>query len=341
MLAPNLPDNFSHHTPVIFSEDPFGGPLREKFDRIMKLARNLFEVPIAAVSFLDKEFKLFKSFLGQDIIETTCEESFCQYVLDIDDVFCVPEASKDSRFKQNQYVVGDPFVKFYAGYSITLNHLKVGTFYIVDNKPRHFNPEQLSWIKDMAALLETEIQKYHMTTDKGKLTSDLDKARLASMVDPLTGLWNRQGMFNILKYRMEEYLSKGSPFAIAVLDLDDFKQINDTYGHETGDNTLKAISEALMKNCRETDAISRWGGEEFLLLINESNPKYVQEIVNRVQLSIETIDAIPDMTRPPRATIGVTTIKPGSKPTIENLINLADQALYKGKRTGKNQITFI
>jgi diguanylate cyclase (GGDEF)-like protein len=343
MLAPNLPLNLSDRLPAVFSEDLFEAPLRESFERIIRLARNLFEVPIAAVSFLDEGSKLFKSLLGSEVLETMREDSFCEHVLNHKDVFNVPETFLDERFCNNPYVVSDPFVRFYAGYPIRFNHVQMGTFFIVDNKPRHFNAQQLDWIKDMSALVETEIQKYNMATDKGKLSSDLDQARMASMVDPLTSLWNRQGIYNILKYRMEEYLAKGTPFSVAVLDIDDFKKINDSYGHESGDHTLKAISQCLIKGCRETDGIGRWGGEEFLLLINETNSKYALEIAERIRTTIECQEiALPShISKKVTVTIGITSIDPGTTPSLEDLINKADQALYQGKRGGRNQVVLV
>jgi len=242
MLAPNLSDNAPEQPYTLHSLDILGSPLQEKFERIIRLAMNLFEVPIAFIRLNDDQRLLFKSLLGTDVLDISHIESFCEHVFLTEEVFAVPEALMDERFSQNPYVTGSPHIRFYAGCSIQLNHQRLGIISIVDHKPRYFSPNQLALLKDVAALIETEIQNYAISTDKGRLALDLNQARLASMIDPLTSLWNRQGIFNILKHRMDEYLLNGVSFAVAILDIDNFKAINDTHGHESGDQTLKAIA---------------------------------------------------------------------------------------------------
>lgn len=343
MLAPNLPISLSDVPHALVSFDVLDGSLREKFERVTRLARNLFDVPIAVVSFIDEQATQFKSLRGTQVIETPYEISFCGHVLLQEEIFNIPETFLDERFRNNPYVLGDPHIRFYAGCSIQLNHQKLGTISIVDNKPRYFSTDQLILLKDFAALIETEIQNYTITTDQGKLTSDLDQARMASMVDPLTSLWNRQGIYNILRYRMDEYLLNGAGFAVAILDIDNFKKINDTYGHDAGDQTLITIAKSLIMGCRETDAVSRWGGEEFLLLINETDAHNIVEIAERIRTTIESLNISLPSKNPIKATvtIGLTSILSGSRPTLEELINKADQALYQGKRGGRNQVVRI
>jgi diguanylate cyclase (GGDEF)-like protein len=332
MLAPSLPLNISERLYPLHSLDILGSPLQGNFERITRLAQSLFDVPIAFISLIDDQRLLFNSLLGTDRIEISHE-----------DIFNVPETIRDERFSRNSYVLGDPHIRFYAGYPIQLNLEKLGTISIVDHKPRYFSYDQLAWLKDVAALIETEIHNFTITSDKGKLASDLDQARLASMIDPLTSLWNRQGIYNILRSRMDEYLLGGEGFAVAILDIDHFKTINDTYGHESGDQTLKAIAHSLREGCRESDAIGRWGGEEFLILINESNPDHVMDIASRIRIAMEMQQVSLPFTPPLNVTvtIGLTNIVPGSRPTLEGLIARADQALYQGKREGRNQVVVV
>jgi len=343
MLAPNLPIDSSHPHHDLCSFDIFQGPLKENFERITRLAKNLFDVPIATVSFIDENSKQFKTLFTEDLINPSYGISFFEHVVNQDEIFAVPETFLDERFCNNPIVLGNPNVRFYAGCPIQLNHQKLGTISIVDNKPRYFAPEQLTWLRDVAALVETEIQNFAMSTDKGKLTLDLDQARMASMVDPLTSLWNRQGIYNILKYRMDDYLLNGVSFALAILDIDNFKSINDTYGHDVGDHTLQAIAQSLIKGCRKKDAVGRWGGEEFLLLINEPKLKNIMEIAQRIRANLASYQIIlpNSQSQNVTATIGLTSISAGTRPTLEYLIGKADQALYQGKRSGRNQIVVV
>lgn len=340
MLSPNLPLTITEHPYVLHSLDILESPLQEKLERIIRVAKNLFDVPLAVISFIDEQRQQFKSLLGTEVIETPHSVSFCQHALPQEEIFNVPDTFMDQRFNNNPYVLGEPYVRFYAGYPIHLNHHKMGTVSIVDHKPRSFSPDQLTLLKDIAALVETEIQNYTILNDKGKLTSDLTQARMDSMIDALTSLWNRQGIYNILKNRMDEYLLNGNGFTVAILDIDGFKEVNDTHGHDIGDHALKEIAQSLIKGCRETDAIGRWGGEEFLLLINEANPGTAAEIAERIRTKIASLKIMLPSSTTLRmtATIGLTSILPGAHPTLENLIHNADQALYQGKRAGRNQV---
>jgi len=341
MLAPSLPISFPASSHVFFPFDVLQEPsLREKFDRIQRLATSLFDVPTATVSFIDKHHTQPKLLLEEDVADSPYESAFSQYALSQKDVFNVPETLSDERFRNNPYVSGHPNIRFYASCPFQLHHQTMGAISITDRKPRYFLTDQLILLKDLAALVETELQNYAITTDKGKLASALDQARMASMVDPLTGLWNRQGMYNILKHRMDGYLLGETAFALAILDIDGFKKINDTHGHDAGDQTLIAIAKSLIAGCRETDAVGRWGGEEFLLLINESNSKNAFEIAERIRTTIESEDTAlsPAISLKPTVTIGLTTILPGSYPTVGELIRKADHALYQGKRGGRNQV---
>lgn len=344
MLSPSLPVNISDHPYVLHALDILGTPLQEKFERISRLAKNLFDVPIAVVSFIDENRHHFKSLLGTEVIETPLHTSFCQHVIPHEEIFNVTDTLMDERFYNSPYVLESPHIRFYAGYPIQLNRHKIGTVSIADHKPRTFSPDQLAWLKDIAALVETEIQNYAILSDKGKLTSDLNQARMASMVDPLTNLWNRQGIYNILKHRMDEYILNGTGFTVAILDIDGFKDINDTYGHDIGDCALKAVAQSLIKGCRETDAIGRWGGEEFLLLINEPNSNIALDIAQRIRTKVESQRiTLPSLPTPlgVTVTIGLTGILPGARPTLESLIHQADQALYEGKRRGRNQVVSV
>ncbi|MBM3468780.1 MAG: sensor domain-containing diguanylate cyclase [Alphaproteobacteria bacterium] len=343
MLAPSLPLNISDHPHGLRTFNILENFLYDKFERIKRLAMNLFEVPHVSVSLIDEQCQLNKSFIGAEVIEAPYEISFCEHAILQDDIFFIPDTLLNEQFCKSPYVLGTPHIRFYAAFPIWINHQKVGIISLVDHKPRYFSPDQLFLLKDIAGLIETEIQNYTISTDKGKLASDLDQARMASMIDSLTGLWNRQGMYNILKSRMDEYQKIGAPFTVAILDIDNFKNINDTYGHDSGDHTLMTIAKTLIASCRETDGVCRWGGEEFLLLINESNLMHVTEIAERIRLTLESAVVFIGAHYPLKitVTIGLSCISENSHPTLEDLISKADQALYQGKRSGKNKVVLI
>lgn len=155
--------------------------------------------------------------------------------------------------------------------------------------------------------------------------------------DPLTGLLNRRSMENHLNRVMEHAKRTGEQFCVVMADIDDFKIVNDTYGHDCGDKVLIAVSETIQNLMGTEDYLCRWGGEEFLMLIRTDNSCCVKtaEIIRSAIASI----SIPYEGNSVSITMtfGVSPHIPGY--SMEKLIQIADENLYKGKKNGKNQVT--
>lgn len=155
-------------------------------------------------------------------------------------------------------------------------------------------------------------------------------------VDPLTGLLNRRYMEEYLEEAMDQAKQKGTRFSLIMGDIDNFKKINDTYGHDCGDQALVHVAQ-IMKQCvRDNDAVCRWGGEEFLILI-QGNMEIAAAIGERIRTMIEEqIVVYHEVPVPFTITFGVSTYVPGYR--METLIHIADERLYSGKQNGKNQV---
>lgn len=155
-------------------------------------------------------------------------------------------------------------------------------------------------------------------------------------VDPLTGLLNRRYMEEYLEEAMDQAKQKGIRFSLIMGDIDNFKKINDTYGHDCGDQALVHVAQ-IMKQCvRDNDAVCRWGGEEFLILI-QGNMEIAAAIGERIRTMIEEqIVVYHEVPVPFTITFGVSTYVPGYR--METLIHIADERLYGGKQNGKNQV---
>ncbi|HKA61873.1 MAG TPA: GAF domain-containing protein [Methylomirabilota bacterium] len=132
-------------------------PAEERFDRITRLARRVFDVPIALVSLVDAERQWFKSRQGIDVAETPREISFCAHAIHDDRVFLVPDTLTDPRFADNPAVTGDPRVRFYAGRPVHVDGRRVGTLCLVDRRPRELRDDDVRALDDLAILVEKEL----------------------------------------------------------------------------------------------------------------------------------------------------------------------------------------
>lgn len=193
--------------------------------------------------------------------------------------------------------------------------------------------ERLSRQKE---LLEQEVQKR---------TEDLERAneRLETLAitDGLTGLYNHRYFQEMLIAEVQRQRRGGSEFSVIMLDVDHFKQFNDTHGHPAGDEILHTMGDILTQSVRETDMVARYGGEEFVLLLRFADHDNAMKVAHNLRRTIaETL--FPDVHGQPRfeitASLGVATWPIHAKHG-RPLIEKADQALYQSKRAGRNQVT--
>lgn len=155
-------------------------------------------------------------------------------------------------------------------------------------------------------------------------------------VDPLTGLMNRRSMYEML-HRSERARSNGGTYSIAICDIDNFKRVNDTYGHGCGDDVLKKAAEIILLAAKNCSGICRWGGEEFLILFNGTETQTAAKMTEDIRKSIEEADftfesGTPDVTM----TFGVAGTESFPELGLDLIIAKADERLYNGKKSGKN-----
>ncbi|QGT78081.1 diguanylate cyclase [Guyparkeria halophila] len=165
-----------------------------------------------------------------------------------------------------------------------------------------------------------------------------EKLRRASVIDPLTGVFNRRKLLEVLAERFGEHRRYGEPCAVVMIDVDHFKRVNDQYGHSVGDEVLIAIAEIGRGMLRENDLLSRFGGEEFVLVLPQTDLDDARQVAERFRRAV--IEGLathfPDI---PPVTIsqGVAAMREGDT-SHEGALHRADQALYEAKRQGRNRI---
>ncbi|WBW98446.1 GGDEF domain-containing protein [Oceanirhabdus sp. W0125-5] len=154
-----------------------------------------------------------------------------------------------------------------------------------------------------------------------------------SMKDSMTNLFNHENICNILKKEIKVSKESSQQLSILMTDIDHFKKINDTYGHQVGDQVIIKIAKLLRESCRETDYVGRYGGEEFLVVLTNTNKEQVKKFAERFRKEIEEIDF--GLTSQVTVSGGVKTYE---KESAEEMIKMADDALYQAKEKGRNCI---
>lgn len=159
----------------------------------------------------------------------------------------------------------------------------------------------------------------------------------ASTHDALTGLPNRRLLIDRLKEETERHRRNGNVFSLAMLDIDRFKLINDQYGHDSGDAVLIEVARVLDAEIREHDLCGRWGGEEFLVLLPETDQQTAGHVMERLRLAVEQLQVrVGTAALSVTVSIGLAEQHPGNN--YSETINRADTALLEAKRSGRNRL---
>lgn len=177
----------------------------------------------------------------------------------------------------------------------------------------------------------------HMRHQKQQLTQALEKIQLTANHDDLTGTANRRYMLELIQRETQRSNRASNPLLIAMLDIDYFKHVNDAYGHQAGDLALQKFTQTVQANIRTTDTLARWGGEEFLVLLTETELDVGLICLERVRAAVAadvTVFAGAHISF--TVSIGVAQYKLGEP--FEKTITRADEALYAAKAQGRNQV---
>ncbi|RZI73176.1 MAG: diguanylate cyclase, partial [Pseudomonas sp.] len=414
-----------------------------QLDAIVQLASKLFDVPIVLVSIVEQSRQFFSARKGLDVCETGRDVSFCAHALELDDILVIPDAKLDSRFAQNPLVLGEPFIRFYAGMPLVApsGHV-LGTLCIIDRRPRNgLSAQDREQLRALATLVldklevrrlavahragQTRFEQIAATSPDGIIcanhqgritfwnpaceqmfgfdaahavgssidlivpprmrgghggglervaaggtprlvgttvglearhqdgrefpielslsmwqeegqasfgaiirdmtTRRADEERLFQLahIDSLSGLPNR----GVLLSRVAECLERKEPFALLMLDLDGFKDVNDALGHRAGDQVVKVVAARLLSCARSIDTVARLGGDEFAVLMPYE--ALLSDIEHAAQCMLKAIAApmtVDTHLSHVTASIGIA-VSPSDGAEVGDLLSAADLAM--------------
>lgn len=238
-------------------------------DQICALACDIFSVPVAVVTLLDAEHQWLKARCGLDVESTPRGVAFCNYTIQSDDVLVVPNALEDKRFASNPLITDGLKIRFYAGAPLELEPgIRLGALCLIDYEPRSFSEQDRHRLAQLALLVVSQIRLHAANLEPKKKSEQLE-ARHAELEwtathDGLTRLPNRSLFQEKLQAAVET--PETGVGGLMIIDLDEFKQINDTLGHEAGDALLVAVGERLSSLVEAPAIVARLGGDEFAIL---------------------------------------------------------------------------
>ena len=316
MKKPGIPVDEQSRLKTLRSLAVLDTPPEERFDRLTRMAKRLFGVPIALVSLVDENRQWFKSCLGLQASETPRDISFCGHAILGDELFIIPNALEDERFVDNPLVVGEPHIRFYAGCPLKApDGQMLGTLCIIDREPRAFGTDDLEALVDLASMVEREFSAIQLAT-----------------MDDLTNISNRRGFTVLAQHSLNLCARDSIPAVLVYIDLDSFKPVNDRFGHAEGDRVLALFAENMKRTFRGSDVVARLGGDEFAVLLTNLTIEVAEDVVARFHRSLDGAIELGGEGYDITFSHGITEFDPASHSDIEALLADGDSLMYKAKQ---------
>jgi diguanylate cyclase (GGDEF)-like protein len=302
------------------SYDILDTPSEESFESIARLAKMIFQAPVALVSFVDKDRQWLKAKQGLTVCETPRDISFCTHTIRCNEPLIIRDSTKDPRFLNSPLVVDEPHIRFYAGAPLrTPTGFNIGSLCVIDYIPREPSAEQIDLLQALAKLVVNQLELRQLAT-----------------TDSLTGLLTRRALLSQAKREFKRLHRYKRAFSVIAFDLDHFKKVNDNHGHPTGDRVIEEVTAACKKHLREQDIFGRMGGEEFCVFLPETNSKAALFVAERMRRTVEAIRIVTNEEHLKiTASFGVSEAQERDH-SLNDVINRADEALYAAKSKGRN-----
>lgn len=290
--------------------------------RVVDLARQVLNVPVAAVTLIDADRQWVKASHGISADFIPRHLAFCDETIRRYDAMAIADATDDWRFAENPMVSGAPHMRSYLGVPLTTpDGYNIGSLFVFDDEPRQFDKQQAEILKKLAEIVIEQFELQQIAKQ-----------------DAMTGALTRRGFFAEVEREFLRATRYDRPSALAMIDVDYFRAINDRHGHPAGDAVLIAIANACMATMRKSDVFGRIGGEEFGLLLPETDPEAARDAAERIRAIIAaTIVETGIAAIKATVSIGIAPI-PAAAEGASTWLAEADIALYEAKNFGRNRV---
>jgi diguanylate cyclase (GGDEF)-like protein len=297
-------------------------PPEEAFQRIVELVRTVLGVPMAAVSLVDGQRQWLKAVVGPLPKQIGRDASFCNETIKRHGAMAVEDMLRDGRFTTNPLVTGEPMVRSYLGVPLTTpDGYNIGALCAIDDEPRPFDSRDAGILEKFAQIVLEQLE-----------------LRQIAKQDALTGALTRRGFMAEAEKEFARAHRYERPSALVLLDVDHLRSVNERFGHAAGDGVLVAIANACMSTMRKSDVFGRIGGEEFALLLPETDADTARAVAERLRKMVGAT-IVETGKADVRATVscGVAPL-PAVAEGAAAWLSEADLALYEAKHAGRNRV---
>lgn len=331
-------------------------PPEESFDRLTRLAAKLTGAEATFISLHDQHRDFYKSTygIGEPLASARQLEgrTICHYAMLSEDDLVLDDVTRIAGLRDVP-TVKSLGVRAYVGIPlITEDGSVIGNFCAIEFNPRQWSERDVDILRELAhsAMREIDLRMaiQEAVTANSRLLEQMNKVaelnsqlEILATTDALTGLQNRRKFEHSLDQELLIVERRSTPLSLLVIDVDHFKQVNDTHGHAAGDQVLKAVALQLGSYARNIDMLARIGGEEFAVILPDTGADSALMIAQRMRAAIANADwsaaALPGMAL--TISLGAATLLPGE--AAHSLLARADQAMYAAKSQGRNRVVQV
>jgi diguanylate cyclase (GGDEF)-like protein len=301
--------------------------VEQQIDKVLEIGSKLFEEDIGIVSRIEGNSYIVKNVYppNGDIKPNQrfeLQNTFCAITLQSNKPLGIDDVMKSLWSTHPCIHTG---LKSYIGVPLVVNGVRFGTLNFSSTVPKssQFRKMDLEFVRTLGQWMGTVIQR----------TELINQLQKETVQDSLTELMNRRGVLNVLDRYAHRPSAKDSSFSILFIDLDNFKSINDTHGHLMGDQLLHQVARRLENIKRPMDTIGRFGGDEFIAVLEDVNVEQALLIARRIVDIIESPFKLDSSEIRISASIGLAMATDGHE--LEELLDMADTAMYEAKKSGK------
>ncbi len=350
MIKPALPSNEAERLAALQRYRVLDTAREQEFDDLVTIARTICGTPMGAVTLIDRDRQWFKSLQGLDGEQTPRDEAFCAHtILKPEELMVVADARQDQRFSANPLVLGDPHIRFYAGAPLlSSDGYALGSLCVFDSVPAQLGTPQAEALRALSRQVSRMMEMRLLRLDIDHLQSErdwyethlieyyqqLEQVNLElseqTRTDPLTGLPNRRA----LAAALTEAIGRAGEVApaVAIVDIDHFKMVNDIHGHGEGDLVLTELANVLKSQFSARGMAARYGGEEFVILMPDTP---LQQAELQCEYLRAAVGLLP-IGLPITISIGLAVHRIGE--SSDETLRRADAALYQAKALGRDRV---
>jgi len=314
--VPEVPDYEEARLASLQALNILDTPFEERFDRITRFASCLFDVPIALVSLIDQDRQWFKSAMGLDVRETSRAISFCGHTILGRNIMSIPDARNDARFFDNPLVLGDPNIRFYAGYPLCAEDGEaLGTLCLIDRRPRTLSEDDLDVFRDLALIIEREILRPEL-----------------NILDDVTNISNRSSFAVLAEKGLDLCVRRNISASLVFIELDKEHDVEGSLKSAELERMLKLFSEYLNTHLEQSALVARIGSNQFIALLVDASAAEAELSVMKFITEIEKLNQRKEWQYPLRFSHGIAEFNAAKHSTVDKLLTDADLVMYDNKK---------